>query len=115
MNLIDRSIEHSTYVFLCVCVHCFLGNPIVSNQTKNWESCHYLSSNIFRKEERDWKMTYLARAEDTDVASIAWNFDFTNEKQVIDSVSVKFETKTYENGVVDLQILNEQGKSSAEH
>lgn len=87
-----------------------LGEPIISNLTKKWESCHYLSSNIFRKEERDWKMAYLARAEDTETATIAWNFDFTNEKLIIDLVTVKFETKTYENGVVDLQILNEHGK-----
>lgn len=78
---------------------------------KTWESCHYLSSNIFRKEERDWKMVYLARLEDTALATIAWNFDFTEEKLIIDSVSVKFETKTYENGVIDLQILNEHGKA----
>lgn len=56
-------------------------------------------------------MAYLARAEDTETATIAWNFDFTNEKLIIDLVTVKFETKTYENGVVDLQILNEHGKT----
>lgn len=86
------------------------GRSIISDETKNWESCHFLSSNIFRKDERDWKMVYLARAEDTDTATIQWKFDFTKEKLVIDSVSIKFETKTYENGVVDLKILNEQGK-----
>lgn len=86
------------------------GSRTITNETKNWESCHFLSSNIFRKEERDWKMVYLARAEDTDTASIAWKFDFSNENLIIDTVSIKFETKTYENGVVDLQILNENGK-----
>lgn len=88
-----------------------LGNPNISNQIQNWESCHYLSSNIFRKEERDWKMVYLARAEDTETATIAWNFDFTNDQLIIASVSIKFETKTYENGVIDLKILDEHGKS----
>lgn len=29
---------------------------------KKWETCHCFSSNILRKEERDWKMIYLARA-----------------------------------------------------
>lgn len=54
-------------------------------------------------------MVYLARAEDTETATISWNFDFTNEQLIINSVSIKFESKTYENGVVDLQILNGQG------
>lgn len=95
------------YIFFFVCR---TGTPSISNQIKNWETCHYLSSNIFRKEERDWKMVYLARAEDAETANIAWNFDFTKEKLSIKSVSIKFETKTYENGVIDLQILNEHGE-----
>lgn len=59
-------------------------------------------------------MVYLARrAEDTDKATIAWKFDFTKDNVIIDQVSIKFETKTYENGVIDLQILNEHGKCVA--
>lgn len=56
-------------------------------------------------------MVYLARAEDTETATIAWNFDFTKEGLTIKSVSIKFESKTYENGIVDLQILNDAGES----
>lgn len=55
-------------------------------------------------------MVYLARAEDTETATIAWNFDFTKENLRIKSVSIKFESKTYENGIVDLQILNYAGE-----
>ncbi len=55
-------------------------------------------------------MVYLARAEDTETATIAWKFDFTKENLIIDQVSIKFETKTYENGIIDLQILNENGE-----
>lgn len=87
------------------------GQPIIRSEVKNWESCHYLSSNIFRKEERDWKMVYLARAEDADTATIAWKFDFAEQQLVIHSVAIKFETKTYENGAIDLQILNEHGNA----
>lgn len=97
-------ISHPLYMFS------HTDSPNISNQIKNWESCHYLSSNIFRKEERDWKMVYLARAEDAETATIVWKFDFTQENLTIKSVSIKFETKTYENGVIDLQILNDHGE-----
>lgn len=86
------------------------GQPVNCTEVKKWESCHFISSNIFRKEERDWKMVYLARAEDTETATIAWKFNFTDEQLIMDSVAIKFETKTYENGAVDLQILNEHGE-----
>lgn len=55
-------------------------------------------------------MVYLARAEDTDTATIAWKFNFAEQQLIINSVAIKFETKTYENGTVNLQILNEHGE-----
>lgn len=55
-------------------------------------------------------MVYLARAEDTDTATIEWKFNFAKHQLIINSVAIKFETKTYENGTVNLQILNEHGE-----
>ncbi len=37
---------------------------------------------MFRKEEPDWKMCYLARNEGTAEASVSWKFDFTGELHI---------------------------------
>ncbi|KAJ6644016.1 Peptide-N(4)-(N-acetyl-beta-glucosaminyl)asparagine amidase [Pseudolycoriella hygida] len=82
----------------------------VYSQSKKWESYYYLSNHIFRKEERDWKMVYLARIEDTEAASISWNFDFSKDNLIINSISLRFETKSYEDGSVVVETWNEQRK-----
>lgn len=83
---------------------------ILLETTKSWNSCQYSSHNIFRKVEHDWKMTYLARTEDTNEASIEWRFDFTAQDLKISSVFINFETKVYENGRISLLFMNENGK-----
>lgn len=79
-------------------------------KNSNWDHCVYLSKNIFRNDEHDWKMVYLARMEDTDEAFIQWKFDFSTTRLKIKHINIKMETKTYENGVIDVQYLNEKGK-----
>lgn len=80
-------------------------------QTDNgWESCHHTSTNIQYKVERDWQMAYLARAEDTSRASISWVFDFSSNGLRVQNAQLRFDTKTYEDGVVELAIMDAGGE-----
>uniref|UniRef100_U5EUG5 Peptide-N(4)-(N-acetyl-beta-glucosaminyl)asparagine amidase n=1 Tax=Corethrella appendiculata TaxID=1370023 RepID=U5EUG5_9DIPT len=83
------------------------GTENIITQEKNWETCHYLSENIFRKLEHDWKMVYLARREGTDNASITWKFDFSKDNLTIKSIKFKCETKSYENSKIEIIFKNE--------
>lgn len=78
----------------------------IENVTQKWQSCAYRWQNIFRKEEKDWKMVYLARAEDTEQAEIEWKFDFSDRKLTIKDIKLKFDWKTYENGQIEVMFLH---------
>ena len=43
----------------------------------NWQTCVFEFKRVFRKEEPDWKMAYLARSEGSTEAEITWKFDLT--------------------------------------
>ena len=46
------------------------------NETiKNWSSFTFHNENIFKKEEPDWKMVYLARKENDKSSKIVWKID----------------------------------------
>lgn len=78
--------------------------------TQTWQSGAYRWQNLFRKEERDWKMVYLARAEDTDTAEIEWKFDFSDRNLTIKDIQLKFDLKIYESGQIDVSFLH-KGKN----
>lgn len=84
--------------------------PQILQTDAGWESCHFDSTNIQHKVERDWKMAYLARTEDAATASISWSFDFTKDGLRVDKASLEFVTKCYEDGAVDLSIRDGLGK-----
>ncbi len=47
--------------------------------TRGWDHMTSEVSAVMRKEEHDWRMTYLAREEGAAEAHVSWKFDFTGE------------------------------------
>ncbi|KAJ8020029.1 Peptide-N(4)-(N-acetyl-beta-glucosaminyl)asparagine amidase [Holothuria leucospilota] len=73
----------------------------VSNQNSSmegWESCVFKQQNIFRKEEFDWNMVYLAREEGTPRSFISWKFDCSKTDLKINHVTVKACSTTFQSG-----------------
>ena len=65
-----------------------------------WTNFAHNSKDFFRKEERDWKMVYLARNEDdTEPRNIIWKFKNSN-KLNISKVAVTVNSATFESGKV---------------
>lgn len=74
---------------------------------EEWSSWLYIAENMFRKVELDWKINYLARTEGSNSSKIQWKFDFSLP---IENVQLRFDTKTYETGKIDLIFLDGNGK-----
>ncbi|KAK3604731.1 hypothetical protein CHS0354_017836 [Potamilus streckersoni] len=68
------------------------------SRTVGYEAMIGISKNIFRKEEHDWNMVYLARKEGTDKAEVSWKFDFEDSGLKIDIIMIRVDCKTFENG-----------------
>lgn len=65
----------------------------------SWATFAHHQGKLFRKEERDWKMCYLAMLEDsTGDAEVEFKFKLPSKK--ISSISVNAKSATYENGAV---------------
>ncbi|KAK4884186.1 hypothetical protein RN001_000457 [Aquatica leii] len=72
-----------------------------------WQNGVYNANEIFRKEEKDWNMVYLSRTERAAIGSLCWKFEMENSKQVINTVDVTFHHKIYENGEVNISVVND--------
>lgn len=75
---------------------------------KGWRNGVYSMESMFRKEEEDWKMTYLARREGSDFGRISWLMDFKESGLEIESVSIRASFKTFENGEVKMELKEDK-------
>lgn len=74
------------------------------SSTNDWKNWIYQSENIFRKVEHDHKMAYLSRTEGSTDGMLQLKFDFAY--MTIKSIDLKFETQTFQNGKIAIEILD---------
>lgn len=86
------------------------GQPTILSTAKSWNSRIYSARNVFRKEEHDWKMVYLARTEGTNEAVIEWKVDVSTRKMTIKDLKLTFDTKVYENATVKVEFVINNGE-----
>ncbi|XP_017780885.1 PREDICTED: peptide-N(4)-(N-acetyl-beta-glucosaminyl)asparagine amidase [Nicrophorus vespilloides] len=84
-----------------------ISNGEVIESVTGWSNGSFLSSGMFRKEEKDWKMVYLCRNESSKEGALSWKLDIEDESLRFQSVKVELGHKLYENGNIDLKVENQ--------
>lgn len=70
-------------------------------ELRGWAAGLYRIDNVFRMEEKDWKMVYWARQAGHDTGTVVWKFEVEEEAMVVmESFSLKVNTKTYSTGKI---------------
>ena len=82
------------------------GQDVISH----WSSMTLANANVFKKEEFDWKMVYLARQESGKEGFLTWELDLSQEKISVKSVELYVTSKCYENGSVFWRITSNANK-----
>ena len=82
------------------------GQDVISH----WSSMTLSNANVFKKEEFDWKMVYLARQESGKEGFLSWELDLSQEKISVKSVELYVTSKCYENGSVFWRITSNANK-----
>ena len=70
------------------------------NVVTGWRSLVYEAMSVFRKEEHDWKMVYLARLEGSEVSKVVWHFDVGSRNMCVDRVEIVVQSTCFETGRV---------------
>ncbi|XP_018571005.1 peptide-N(4)-(N-acetyl-beta-glucosaminyl)asparagine amidase [Anoplophora glabripennis] len=85
----------------------YISGGTIIREVEKWNNGVFKCSGVFRKEEMDWKMVYLCRKEGRESGNISWRIELLNSSKSIDSVSLDFQYKTYENGVVNTKMSSD--------
>ncbi|CAB3408449.1 unnamed protein product [Caenorhabditis bovis] len=73
------------------------------DSVEGFDKLMYECKNVMRKEESDWKMTYLCRKNGTDEGVITWYFD--THKRPVKKCSIKVEGRQiYDNARLDMML-----------
>lgn len=80
---------------------------VVVETVERWDNGVYSARDIFRKEEKDWKIVYLCRQETASDGEVQWKFESGKSGNVINNVSVVFNHAVFENGHIDIQLCGE--------
>ena len=80
-----------------------------STRTAGFAELTFISRNMYRKVEEDWRMAYLARVSGTGDAEIAWKFDCSGSELKISRVRTSSPRATFHSGTViaSVQVDNE--------
>ena len=76
---------------------------------KGWKNLLFCSENMMRKEEKDWKKSYLCRQPSTSRGKVVWKIDLKNCKKLVTKISVNVNSECFENGKVDWTLNNDLG------
>ncbi|XP_055389982.1 peptide-N(4)-(N-acetyl-beta-glucosaminyl)asparagine amidase [Condylostylus longicornis] len=120
-TLLPLEVEHKNFNLRFSCVKNIYERFVkinnidnIINSFKDFDSTTFTVKNIFRKIEKDWKMTYLARNENCASGEIIWKFDFQSANLRIKEYQLKFDTKTFESGNVILLVTDLSGSQKIE-
>lgn len=80
---------------------------VQTGQLSGWSKGAFSIADMFRKEEQDWKMSYLARREDSPEGSISWRFDLSPERTV-EKVDLRLPGTTFENGCISWSLSSDE-------
>ena len=82
-----------------------------NEKTAGWKSCVFDSKHVFRKEETDWKMVYLARLENSNSGSVSWKVDLGGDGFVVDWINVEVHSTCFQSGVATWKLTGNDTKS----
>lgn len=79
-----------------------------NSKISGWKKMLFECENVFKKEEHDWKMVYLARNPGKSSGKVSWKFDLTDVKGTIKELNIKAHHKTFHNGQVTWSVSSEE-------
>ncbi|XP_051520399.1 peptide-N(4)-(N-acetyl-beta-glucosaminyl)asparagine amidase-like isoform X2 [Myxocyprinus asiaticus] len=103
--------EKQTKLFhICynVAKDCYLRVSNGQETLSGWQRGAWRKENVFRKEEHDWQMVYLARTEGSSSGRISWKLDCAPAGMKIKTASVKAFSQTFHSGHVRWSLSSAQ-------